>query len=185
LFSYVDNSVAANLTSYLAIDVAWISGYTIVLSMVASFSDVLDFIPTFLSRLAVMAARIENELAIDHVTVDDIAVVANLAFVLIYDAIAATADLYTYSLIECTLLIRFTTHTILFAEIGRSVDARAIHCAYRDHADYHDGKAPDSNPMLTCDSMVHFSLLGSMAHGHQDAKHVGRYYGSGPHLWEG
>ena len=70
--------------------------------MIASLRGVLNSISTLLGGCAVVVTRVGNEDTVDEVTIDDVAVVTDLAIV--YDSIAAATDVDADRLIGSTLM---------------------------------------------------------------------------------
>jgi len=97
----VNGSVA---TYRLTMNVAGIASCSVELAVVAVLIGVLNSISALLGGCAVVVARVGDKYAVDHVTIDDIAVVTGLAIV--YGAIAAATDVDADGLVGGALLSR-------------------------------------------------------------------------------
>src|SRR6185436_19639557 len=115
-FIRIDHSVTAHPAHLATHEVAGAGWRPVVTAVVALFARVHLAVSAFLRRQAVVAALIEDELLgviRIRVTIDDVTVVADLALVLVDDAVAAAADVDAHRLVGRALLALLAAHAEL------------------------------------------------------------------------
>jgi hypothetical protein len=99
---HVNDTVATHFACKMTGRIANVTGRPVEIAVVTGFSEVFDAISAFLGRHAVVAAMVGNEYTADHLAIDDVAIVANLAGV--DDAIPTATDIDTHCLTRSTFL---------------------------------------------------------------------------------
>jgi hypothetical protein len=89
-----------------------------------------------------------------YLTIDDVAVIANLAFVSVHNAIAAPANLDAHGLIGCTLLPLLAAQAKFFTGSSLGIKgARSAQGACDGHRSECDAEPADLDPAFVSDSM--------------------------------